>query len=145
MFCKTGGFQAGDNEEWRLLGHKNPVRTSQEAHYVSATEPSRLMLGKIGGFHGGDYEECHLLWYKTPVRTSQETRHVSTTDPSRLMLCKICGFQVDGYEECSLLACGAMWLRVALVRTHVSEESTASTIMVERISELGTKSAASCN
>jgi hypothetical protein len=26
---------------------KNPVRTSQETHYVSATEPSRLMLCKI--------------------------------------------------------------------------------------------------
>jgi hypothetical protein len=28
--------------------------------YVSATEPSRLMLCKIWGFHGGAYEECHL-------------------------------------------------------------------------------------
>jgi hypothetical protein len=26
---------------------KNPVRTSQETHYDSATEPSRLMLCKI--------------------------------------------------------------------------------------------------
>jgi hypothetical protein len=26
---------------------KNPVRTSQETHYVSATEPSQLMLCKI--------------------------------------------------------------------------------------------------
>jgi hypothetical protein len=37
------------------------VRTSQETHYVSATEPSRLMLCEIWGFHGGDYEECRLL------------------------------------------------------------------------------------
>jgi hypothetical protein len=37
-----------------LLGCKNPVRSSQETHYVSATEPSRLMLCKIYGFHGGD-------------------------------------------------------------------------------------------
>jgi hypothetical protein len=51
----------------------NPVRTSQETHYVSATEPSRLMLCKICGFHGGDYEECCLLRYNNPVRTSQET------------------------------------------------------------------------
>jgi hypothetical protein len=29
------------NEECRLLGYKNPVRTSQETHYVSATESSR--------------------------------------------------------------------------------------------------------
>jgi hypothetical protein len=30
-----------------LLGYKNPVRTSQETHYVSATESSQLMLCKI--------------------------------------------------------------------------------------------------
>jgi hypothetical protein len=39
-------------------------------HYVSATEPSRLMLRMILGFHGGDYEECRLLGYKNPVRTA---------------------------------------------------------------------------
>jgi hypothetical protein len=55
----------------------NPVRTSQETHYVSATGPSLLMLCKIGGFHGSDYEECRLLGYKTLVRTSQETHYVS--------------------------------------------------------------------
>jgi hypothetical protein len=36
---------------------KKPVRTSQEIHYVSATEPSRLRLCKILVFHGGDYED----------------------------------------------------------------------------------------
>jgi hypothetical protein len=35
------------NEEWRLLGYKTPVRTSQETHYVSATETSQLMPCKI--------------------------------------------------------------------------------------------------
>jgi hypothetical protein len=40
------GIEGGDYEECRLLGYKNPVRTSQETHYVSATEPSRLMLCK---------------------------------------------------------------------------------------------------
>jgi hypothetical protein len=35
------------HEECRLLGHKNPVRTSQETHYVSITEPSQLMVCKI--------------------------------------------------------------------------------------------------
>jgi hypothetical protein len=34
-------------EERRLLGYKNPVRTSHETHYVSARDPSRLMLCKI--------------------------------------------------------------------------------------------------
>jgi hypothetical protein len=30
--------------EWRDFIYKNSVRTSQETHYVSATETSRLML-----------------------------------------------------------------------------------------------------
>jgi hypothetical protein len=30
-----------------FLGYKNPLRTSQETHYVSATEFSQLMLCKI--------------------------------------------------------------------------------------------------
>jgi hypothetical protein len=34
-------------EECRLLGYKTPVRTSQETHYLSVTESSRLMLCKI--------------------------------------------------------------------------------------------------
>jgi hypothetical protein len=34
----------GDYEECRLLGYENPLRTSQETHYISATESSRLML-----------------------------------------------------------------------------------------------------
>jgi hypothetical protein len=51
-------------------GIKNPVRTSQETHYISAIEPNRLILCKISGVHGGDYAECRLLGYKNPVRTS---------------------------------------------------------------------------
>jgi hypothetical protein len=61
MLCKISGFHGGDYEECRLLGYKTPVRTSQETHYVSATEHSQLMLCKIWDFHGGDYEECRLL------------------------------------------------------------------------------------
>jgi hypothetical protein len=34
-------------EECRLLGYKNPFRTSQETHYVSVTESSQLMLCNI--------------------------------------------------------------------------------------------------
>jgi hypothetical protein len=44
---KIFGFHGCDYEECRLLGYKNPVRTSQETHYVSATESSQLMLCKI--------------------------------------------------------------------------------------------------
>jgi hypothetical protein len=54
-------------KECRLLGYKNRVCTSQETHYFSATEFSRLMLCKIGGFHGGDCEESDLLGYKNQV------------------------------------------------------------------------------
>jgi hypothetical protein len=61
MLCKIWGFHVGDYEERRLLGYKNPVRTSQETHYVSTTETSRLLLWKIWSFHGGDYEQSHLL------------------------------------------------------------------------------------
>jgi hypothetical protein len=86
--CKICGFHGGD-DECRLLGYKYSVRTSQETHYVYATELSRLMLCKIWGFHGSDYEECRLLRYKNPVRTSQETHYFSTTESSRLMPCKI--------------------------------------------------------
>jgi hypothetical protein len=54
-------FHGGDYEEHRLQGYKNLARTSQERHYISDTELSRLMLCKIGGFYGGDYEYCRLL------------------------------------------------------------------------------------
>jgi hypothetical protein len=50
MLCKISGFHGGGYEEYRLLGYENQVRTSQETHYVFATEPSQLMLCKISGF-----------------------------------------------------------------------------------------------
>jgi hypothetical protein len=65
LMGKTRGSRGGDYEECRLLGYKTPVRTSQQTHYVSATESSQLMLCKIWDFRGGDYEECRLLGYKT--------------------------------------------------------------------------------
>jgi hypothetical protein len=52
------------------MGYKNSVRASQDTHYISATESSRLILSKIRGFHGGAYEECRPVGYKNPVRTS---------------------------------------------------------------------------
>jgi hypothetical protein len=54
-------FHGSDYEEFRLLGYKSPVRTSQETPYVSATEHSQLMLCKIWSFEGRDYEEWRLL------------------------------------------------------------------------------------
>jgi hypothetical protein len=67
MLCTILGFHGSAYEECRLLGYKYPVRISQETHYVSTTEPSRLMLCKIGGLHGGDNEEglllgCEAVW-----------------------------------------------------------------------------------
>jgi hypothetical protein len=79
MLCKIWGFHGDDYEKCRLLVYKIPVRTSQETHYVSATEPSRLMLSKIWSCHCGDYEKCRLLGYKSPVRTWQETHYISET------------------------------------------------------------------
>jgi hypothetical protein len=35
ILCRISSFHSGDYEECRLLGYKNPVRTSQETHYVS--------------------------------------------------------------------------------------------------------------
>jgi hypothetical protein len=61
MLCKIWGFYGGDYEACRLLGYKNPVQTSQEKHYFSATESNRLMLCKIWSFHFGDYEEWRRL------------------------------------------------------------------------------------
>jgi hypothetical protein len=111
-------------EECRLLGHKTPVRTSQETPYVSTTESSQLMLCKIWCFHGSDYEELCLLGYNNPVRTSQESHYFSTTESSQLMLCKIWGFHGSDYEEWRLLGF------YALVRIDVSEERNASIIKV---------------
>jgi hypothetical protein len=41
---KFSAFHCGDYEECSLQGYKNLVRTLQKAQYVTATEPSQLML-----------------------------------------------------------------------------------------------------
>jgi hypothetical protein len=64
---KIWSFHGSDYEECRLLGFKNPFRTSQETHYFSTTQSSRLMLCNISGCHGSDYEECRLLGYTKPI------------------------------------------------------------------------------
>jgi hypothetical protein len=46
-YVRFGVLNGSDYEECRLLGYNNPIRTSQETHYVSATEHSRLMVCKI--------------------------------------------------------------------------------------------------
>jgi hypothetical protein len=110
------GFHGSDYEEYRLLGYKNPVCNLQEKKYVSAKDPSRLILCNIWGLYGGDYAECCYLGYKNSVHTSQEVHYFSATESSRLMLFNIWGFHGGDYEECRLLVCDAMWLLIVLLR-----------------------------
>jgi hypothetical protein len=67
--------------------YKNPVRTSRETHYVSATKPSRLMLFRETFARTIQNTQIHFqIIYNNPVRTSQETHYVSATKLTRLML-----------------------------------------------------------
>jgi hypothetical protein len=47
LYAHRRDSHGGDYEECRLLGYKNPVRTSQETHHVSATDSTQLMLCMI--------------------------------------------------------------------------------------------------
>jgi hypothetical protein len=51
---KLSGFQGGDKDESRILEYENPVGTSQEIHYVSSRETSRLMLCQISSSYRCD-------------------------------------------------------------------------------------------
>jgi hypothetical protein len=53
---KIWGFYVGGCEEYCLLGYTNPVHTSQETHYISATESSRWILCKIWSFHDSGWK-----------------------------------------------------------------------------------------
>jgi hypothetical protein len=89
---------------------------SQETHYMSATEPSRLMLRKISGSYGRDYEECRILGFTYKTQFLPHRKHyVSATEPSLLMLCKIRGGDWG-------MPRSRMQRRVDLVRTNVLEE-----------------------
>jgi hypothetical protein len=58
------------------------VRTSQETHHVSTTEPDRLMLsGETVAVSCENRTE-----HTDKDRTSQETHHVFATEPNRIML-----------------------------------------------------------
>jgi hypothetical protein len=58
-------FHGGDYEEYHLLGYKNPVRTSHETNYVSATEHTQLMLCKISSFTAVTMKNA-VFWDVTP-------------------------------------------------------------------------------
>jgi hypothetical protein len=88
-YCKIWGFHGGDYEESRLLGYKNPVRTSQETYYVSATESNRLMLRKTWGFQAGRYEKCRLLiarwrWDQTAMSVLSPAMNGSIFSPFQI-------------------------------------------------------------
>jgi hypothetical protein len=57
-------LSGGDYEECRRLVYKTPVRASQETHYVSTTEPSRVML-----FFTAVTIENAIFWDVTPRDT----------------------------------------------------------------------------
>jgi hypothetical protein len=42
-YCKISSFHGGENEECRLLGYKNPVRTSQETRLRYRVQPVNAM------------------------------------------------------------------------------------------------------
>jgi translation initiation factor IF-1 len=55
----------GQNAEtFYIYIYKNPVRTSQETHYVSATEPNRLMLfgETVAVYCENHTEHTNTLW-----------------------------------------------------------------------------------
>jgi hypothetical protein len=63
---------------------------------------------------------------------------VSILGMTALERCKTGCFHNGDYEECRRVASSGMLNRVALVRTDVSEELSASIIRVTIIGELGT-------
>jgi thioredoxin-related protein len=62
--------------------HTDTVRTSQETHFISASQTKRLMLFRETV---AVYCENHTEHTNT-VRTWQETRYVSATETNRLIL-----------------------------------------------------------
>jgi viroplasmin and RNaseH domain-containing protein len=66
--------------------HINSVRTSQETHYVTATETNRLMLFRETVAVYCENHTGHADIHINSVRTSQETHYVTATDTNRLML-----------------------------------------------------------
>jgi hypothetical protein len=78
-FClsKIWGFHGGDYEEFRFMGYRNPVHTSQTTHYVTATEPSRLMLCKIEVFTVMTIKNA-VFWDVTPRGSCKSRRFGGT-------------------------------------------------------------------
>jgi hypothetical protein len=85
QLCKIWGFRGGDYEECLLARYKKLGRTSQETHYVSATEPSQFLLSKIWGFHGGDKELFKLLLLLAHTMSSEDWDLISIPEDGILL------------------------------------------------------------
>jgi hypothetical protein len=77
MLCKIRGFHGGNYEECRLLGYKNPVRTSQVTHYVSATE---LGYVRFEVFTAVTMKNV-VFWVVTPSGSCKNRRYGGTYRP----------------------------------------------------------------
>jgi hypothetical protein len=91
--------------------YKNSVRTSQETHHVSTTEPNRLMLcgETVAVCYEIRTEHTDTLW---TVHTSQETYQFSGTEPNRLMLC------VETVAVCCENCTDILWAVRTWQKTH---------------------------
>jgi hypothetical protein len=108
MLCKICDFRGGHYEECRLLGYKNPVPTSQERHYVSATEHSRYML-RFEIFAAVTMKNA-VFWDKWTQSVPHRRHYISATESNQLLLCKILGFRGGNYEECRRMGYKALRL-----------------------------------
>jgi hypothetical protein len=80
-------FQRSRNRvDYGYIIYKNRVRTSQETHYVSATEPNRLMLFRetVTVYCENHTKHSDTLCGQNAVRTLQETHYVSATQTNRV-------------------------------------------------------------
>jgi hypothetical protein len=111
-----------NEDSCRLLVYKNPVRTSQETHYIASTDPSRLMLCNIWDFHGGDYEECRFfgcdaVWLvRTNVSEERITSIIWVTRINWLRTTLSVAMATKSFVPVT-------WRYVAHVRTHVVPKS----------------------
>jgi hypothetical protein len=81
MLCKIWGFHGDDYEECRLLGYKNPVRTSQETYASTVCYGSSFTFLYVDDIRTSQetyastvcYGSSFTFLYADDVRTSQET------------------------------------------------------------------------
>jgi hypothetical protein len=79
LFEETVAVYYENHTEQDTLCGQNAVRTSQEKHYVSATDPNRLMLLRetVAVYCENHTENTDTLCGQNAVRTSQETHYAS--------------------------------------------------------------------